>query len=130
MSARPTEIYFVATEDRSMVKIGSSYQIAKRLAGLQAWMPVKLVLIAVADGTIDDERALHTTFFPHHSHGEWFKGHPDIYAVADAINATGELPAHLRGIPGQKSPLYSFAMRRWWGRSREKLLAPHKEPVQ
>lgn len=100
-----TFVYFLASVDRSMVKIGCSYLPAKRLAALQTWSPLKLELIASAPGSLEDERAIHSHFLAHHSHGEWFKGDPDIFLLAKTVAETGSIPDHLRGEFGQKNPL-------------------------
>lgn len=97
-------IYFIATTDRSMVKIGSSYDPGKRRNSLQIGSPVPLEFIALAQGTTADERKIHATFEPHRSHGEWFRGHHDVLRLADVIDSTGTIPDDFRSAGRPSTP--------------------------
>lgn len=92
---RPDKVYFMATIDRSMVKIGSSSSPDERLDKYRYWSPVELEIIAVAPGSYAEEFALHRLFKDHHSHREWFYGAPEILSAAAAIKEAGSIPASL-----------------------------------
>lgn len=64
-------IYFVKHTD--YVKIGYTDDICTRLSDLQISCPVKLNLLALIDGGLDDEKSYHEKFKDIHSNGEWFK---------------------------------------------------------
>lgn len=71
-SQRETAIYFVQSEHGGEIKIGRADDVAKRLVGLQTSRPDKLVLLAAATGTVQQERALHERFAAQRAKGEWF----------------------------------------------------------
>lgn len=103
---RPATIYYIATRDRSMVKIGISSVPADRLSVLMAWSPQPLDIIAVAPGSYKEETAAHNAFATQHSHGEWFHGCPEILAAAEAISRTGTIPEYLLPKAGQTKPAF------------------------
>lgn len=89
-------VYFIATKDRSMVKIGISTNPRKRLASIQSHSPLAVELLASVPGTIEDERGLHTKFLEHHSHGEWFRGHEDVLSSITEISSAGGVSPQFR----------------------------------
>lgn len=92
---RPDKVYFITTSDRSMVKIGSSRNPAKRLESCMTWSPIRLEIIAVAPGSYAEEFALHRLFKAYHSHFEWFRGASEIFDAADLIHKNGAIPPQL-----------------------------------
>lgn len=98
-------VYFIATRDRSMVKIGFSRSPQKRLRELAAASPVLLDLLATAPGRECDERALHERFLSLHVRGEWFNASPELMNVVCAISISGTLPEEYRGDKNTKHPL-------------------------
>jgi hypothetical protein len=100
-----TYVYFIATFDRSMVKIGCSNNPPKRLEGLSVWSPVKLELLAHVPGTLRDEFALHRRYLSRYSHKEWFHSTPEMLADIAAIARFGELPTQFRGHAKETSPI-------------------------
>lgn len=102
----PSFVYFVAAPDAGLVKIGcTGIAVERRVQQHRGGSPVPLQLLAAAPGTIDDERAIHTAFLAHHSHFEWFRLVPEVAALIDVVAKSGAIPAHLRGIKGQRNPL-------------------------
>lgn len=98
-------VYFIANNDRSMIKIGRSTNIGKRLSALQSGSPTSLQILASAPGTSCDERALHAKFIAHHRHGEWFCGHSEILELISTIVGTNEIPSEFRGNPNKRYAL-------------------------
>lgn len=104
MSARnrPRALYFIASRDRSMVKIGVATDPNHRFKTLCYASPVPLDLLVIAPGSFREELAAHCVFGAHYSHGEWFHGHSSIYAAVAYILDTGQLPEVLHPKPEHK----------------------------
>ena len=68
------------------VKIGCSRVPEERLKTYTAWSPFRLELAAKIKGDAVLERRFHARFAFLHSHGEWFKGHPDLSRVVREIS--------------------------------------------
>lgn len=67
-------IYFVQGETTRLIKIGYTQGApAIRLAQLQSSSPDKLLMLAVAHGTEEDEHTIHAFFKGLRCHYEWFK---------------------------------------------------------
>jgi len=71
-------VYFIATMDDTMVKIGAAQNVEARLAQLQAASPQKLHIVAAIPGGTRLERELHHKFAKDRSHYEWFQFSTDI----------------------------------------------------
>ena len=64
-------VYFIG-ERRPYVKIGTTKNLKKRLAGLQTSWPFPLFVYGAIDGGRDVETWFHDQFFPLQMNGEWF----------------------------------------------------------
>jgi DNA-binding XRE family transcriptional regulator len=64
-------IYFI--KHTEYVKIGYTHDIHTRLSQLQISCPIKLSILGLIEGTVEDENTHHLKFKHLHSHGEWFK---------------------------------------------------------
>ena len=115
---RPSRIYFLTTVDRSMVKIGTARDPSVRLKALRGASPVDIVLAATTLGSYEAEKALHFALWSHHSHCEWFRGHPDVIAVVDFVAINDALPPEIQRAIGQKTPKF-----KWGPWSRTKMAA-------
>lgn len=73
-------VYFIATIDSKMVKIGASQDVQARFKKLQAASPQNLYIAAVTPGGTKLERELHHKFSKDHSHFEWFHFSDEIKA--------------------------------------------------
>jgi len=86
-------IYFVQGQRSGLIKIGYSTSIKARLRTLRTASPEPLEVLAIVEGTKDDERALHERFRFARSHGEWF--HPrrrlleHVESLVESRPATG-----------------------------------------
>lgn len=63
-------IYFISHTE--YIKIGYTSDIARRLTELQTSCPIKMSVLALIEGEMSDEIALHDKFSHLSSHGEWF----------------------------------------------------------
>lgn len=64
-------IYFI--KHTEYVKIGYTHDILSRLSKLQVSCPVKMSVLGLIDGTMEDEGVLHKKFMDINSSGEWFR---------------------------------------------------------
>lgn len=96
-------VYFVQADNGGPIKIGFSESPKDRLAALQVNTPSKLRLLAVIEGTNENESALHKRFQKHKIQGEWFR--PDQEIMEFVGITTGETTGkpevnHLRETTG------------------------------
>lgn len=82
---RKTHIYFVQGVDGGPIKIGRADDPHARLRELQVGSPVILRLCRAEIAPQNWETRLHQTFAAYRLHGEWFKPHPILANIADAI---------------------------------------------
>lgn len=90
-------IYFIQSGDSEFVKIG--YCLGKpetRLRQLQCGNPEPLRLIAVRDGSRDDESYWHQQFAHLRVRGEWFKWCDEIKEYATPLLADPEVKRRAR----------------------------------
>ena len=64
-------VYFIKSGD--FIKIGTTTDIKKRMAVLQVGSPFKLSVLALVEGSFEEESKLHTKFKKQRMKGEWFK---------------------------------------------------------
>jgi hypothetical protein len=88
-------LYFIECE--SLIKIGCSKDVEKRLSDFQKWVPYPLRLLVTMPGTAREEAALHSLFSDEWSHAEWFFGSPRLKLFIADI-ASGHLP-HIPEMP-------------------------------
>lgn len=75
----PRNVYFVLDQVTDAVKIGATFNVAKRLATLRACSPVPLTLLGVIrGGGLELETRLHQHFARDRLHGEWFRMSKEI----------------------------------------------------
>lgn len=68
----PSVVYAIGTTDGATIKIGTTTNLPKRFAAIQAMSPQQLVVHWHTPGGGDLERHLHTVFAARRQHGEWF----------------------------------------------------------
>lgn len=71
-------VYFIQAGPSGPVKIGTTGDLKKRLAGLQTSTAADLVMLGVIPGGREKEAALHTQFQHLRMRGEWFVPDPDL----------------------------------------------------
>ncbi len=86
---KETVIYFVQGEDGGPVKIGKADDLAKRLIGLGTSRPDKLVVLAAAPGTVEQERLVHARFASVREKGEWFTATDELMTYTRLVAANG-----------------------------------------
>lgn len=84
-----TNIYFISTDDRAMIKIGKSNDVNKRISTIRTMSPVNINLECHFRCHEDMEYYLHGIFSSSRSHGEWFNATSDLYQVIDAAKSNG-----------------------------------------
>jgi hypothetical protein len=74
------QVYFLAAEGSSLIKIGVANCAYARIKALGKTSPVPLTLLGciATDRTGSLEKDLHARFSAHRSHGEWFRAEPEI----------------------------------------------------
>lgn len=82
---RPTKIYFVQPVGGGLIKIGRADDPEARLKALQVGSPVSLRLCRAEEAPVVWEARLHQAFAKYREHGEWFRAHPALARIADAI---------------------------------------------
>jgi hypothetical protein len=65
-------VYFCQPVDGGPIKIGLAVDPRNRLSGLQIGSPVRLRMLAIAEGGAEYEAELHKRFAEWRLHGEWF----------------------------------------------------------
>lgn len=105
---RACAIYFIQPENGGSVKIGRAEDVAKRLVQMQTSRPDKLVVVAAAPGTYEDERRLHDAFADSRDRGEWFTPDDGLTALICHVNETGHIPSDLsRFVTSHSDPIRS-----------------------
>lgn len=78
---RPGEVvYLVGSRDCSLVKIGWTTGLTKRLRDIQSMSPLPLTVLWTTPGSRETEARLHAAFAAYRAHGEWFD-----FGTADPI---------------------------------------------
>jgi hypothetical protein len=80
-------VYLIASNASTLVKIGRSVNVPRRLIDIQRMCPVPLVVLWQTEGGFELETALHVMFQRYRRHGEWFDfgGQDPIELVTRAI---------------------------------------------
>ncbi len=72
-------VFFIQGEITRLIKIGVSHDAEARLADLQIGSPDRLALLATVPGDEASKRDLLHQLAAHHSHGEWFREHEEVF---------------------------------------------------
>lgn len=78
--------YFI--ECAGYVKIGFSRFVEGRLRDIQTANPIPVTLLAHIEGTMSDERDLHSKFSNYRGSGEWFWKSPELSAFIQQIKSS------------------------------------------
>lgn len=84
-------VYFLQVGEDGPIKIGTSEDVASRVAALRTASHAKLRLLAKVPGGIAEEHALHKRFARSRLEGEWFR--PTVNLCAHICNLAGAFPA-------------------------------------
>jgi len=75
-------IYFIQAGEGGPIKIGYTGSDPRlRLSSLQSMSPSQLAILAVIEGTEDDEHALHLLLRQYRIRREWFQPHEVVFAM-------------------------------------------------
>lgn len=83
--APPRWVYFVQAGAGGPIKVGTSGNVAGRIAALQTAHHAELRVLARARGGPAFERALHAALAAHRIRGEWFRPHADLFALIEEL---------------------------------------------
>lgn len=105
-------VYFIGHSDRddTLIKIGRSYDIARRIDQLQASVPFRLICINYVECDGNDaekvEKAIHRHLKDRRVHREWFdiRRHEIIPAVKAALAELGSEIVSVDGEEGEIPP--------------------------
>lgn len=106
-------VYVIGTPANTVVKIGRTTRLVKRLADIQRMSPVPLAVLWTHPGGHELETNLHRHFAKIRSHGEWFTFDEDpVAAIQRAVlNAPWNAPKPPRLKPQPKPRLPSLPKR-------------------
>jgi hypothetical protein len=93
--ARRIGVYFVADAQRSVVKIGTSEYVDRRIRDLARVNAGRIDLLAVIDGHLHVERFLHEKWSHLRLHGEWFRLDDDLSEFIAAVSGNPHAAAGL-----------------------------------
>lgn len=83
---RQSKIYFCqAGGPDGPVKIGITVEVAGRLGSLKTGHHDELRLLALVNGTVKDEKALHRRFAEYRKRGEWFEFGPRLKKYVESL---------------------------------------------
>lgn len=90
-------IYFVLCREANAVKIGFTSEVLtrllyKRVSIIQGGCPLRLELVRVRDGYLEDERELHARFAASQIHGEWFNLTAELQQYMDECDRPPPFP--------------------------------------
>jgi hypothetical protein len=93
-------VYFIRSGESDRVKIGTSDNVAGRLAQLQLLVPEKLHLIREIDGGRREEAALHRHYRDRRLHGEWYLFHESMLTIDPpaALMKPARIPRPCEGV--------------------------------
>jgi hypothetical protein len=83
-------VYLIGSEASTLVKIGRSTDVPRRLADIQRMSPAKLAVLWQTEGGAGLETSLHRHFRAQRSHGEWFD-FPAHDAAEQVVHAIAEI---------------------------------------
>lgn len=84
----PSFVYLIGNEANSLVKIGFSKNVSRRLSELDRMSPVRLTLLATFPGGKVLETLLHVRFATYRTRGEWFDVDPSSVILAVTGDST------------------------------------------
>jgi len=80
-------VYFLASNDRQFVKVGTTKRLAARLTEYQIANPLPLELLGTVPGSFTEEREWHGRLAEYKHQGEWFHLVDPVYRmVMDALH--------------------------------------------
>lgn len=87
-----SSVYFLHSPANNRVKIGYSTNPSNRIRSILTSSPTELKLLAVINGTRDDEQLLHQRFAHLRVHLEWFSAEPELLQHIEALKGGDAVP--------------------------------------
>lgn len=116
MAAKEEWVYVLGSPSGTLVKIGRTINLAKRVAEIQRMSPVPLEILWSHPGGHELETNLHRHFADLRAHGEWFAFEGDPVAlVRNAVDLQPWLapkPAKPKALPRPRKPRSTKESRR------------------
>lgn len=104
----PGMVYFAQAEGCGLIKIGWATVPVLRIANIQNFCPLKLVILLQVVGNGRMERKVHAQFAGARRHGEWFEPVPELLALIEewrlAPPGAPSWPAPYKYQPPQAPP--------------------------
>lgn len=79
------EIYFIQDWNTKLIKIGIGSPAFPRLKALQGGSPSRFSVLAIKEGTYEEEFILHLKFESQKINGEWYRPIPELLTVIKEI---------------------------------------------
>lgn len=84
-----TNIYFIASYDHKLIKIGKSKNVKMRFKTLQCGSPAKLTILTYFQAHDSMEKLLHVEFDEYRKHGEWFEANDRLLDLVEISIESG-----------------------------------------
>lgn len=81
----PSVVYFIRCAEAARIKIGTTTNLERRLASIQAGTPLRIELLVTLTGDSRIEKKIHAQFAHLRVHGEWFEAAPDLLEYIDGL---------------------------------------------
>lgn len=95
-------VYFAECSATGRVKIGTTEDLTRRIATLNANNCAPVRLVAAMTGGSDVEKHVHELFSDKRAHGEWFESSPELWAFIEQI-CHGSFSLDVVRLPAQKN---------------------------
>lgn len=93
-------VYLIGSSGSSLVKIGTTNNVASRLKSIQNMSPAPLSVLWQVEGGFALERALHERFHQYRQHGEWFD-----FGQRNPVTVVSKAAASLAHLARDPKPL-------------------------
>ncbi len=85
---RRGKVYFVRPVGHAgPIKIGFTSYMRERMNAMLAWSPYRLEILAMIDGDLGVEKALHKKFAEHRLHHEWFTPAKELLEFIESVTS-------------------------------------------
>ncbi len=95
---RDSSVYFLASHDGSMIKIGKSRKPRERIADLRMVNPHELIVAVTVPGFTFVETYFHVRFTSLRGHGEWFRYTSDLAQLVESLRGRAWGPEMLADV--------------------------------
>lgn len=100
-------VYFIQNLDDSLIKIGTTDNLARRLRQIHKGQRTKFKVLGVCDGSYDLEFDFHTRFAADRYASEWFRPSADLL---EYIAANTYIPQRKKSMPAKNVKIITVSM--------------------